>query len=74
MTKPYQDTKPFFITEDVATDMIADGYELEPPLIPCTLRLRDVLEGMSDADLTLQPGEIAEQERECRQNKPFPGR
>lgn len=64
-------TKPFFITKDVETEMIAVGYEFEPPLIACTLRLRDVLESMTDAELALQPGEIADQERERRQNKPF---
>lgn len=62
-------TEPFFITEEVAAEMIASGYEFEPPPIACTVRLRDVLEGMSDAELALQSGEIAEQERKRRQNK-----
>jgi len=64
-------SEPFFITEEVAAEMIASGYEFEPPPIACTVRLRDVLEGMSDAELVLQPGEIADRERERRQNKPF---
>jgi len=64
-------SEPFFITEEVAAEMIASGYEFEPPPIACTVRLRDVLEGMSDAELVLQPGEIADGERERRQNKPF---
>lgn len=62
-------SEPFFITEEIAAEMIASGYEFEPPPIACTVRLRDVLEGMSDAELALQPGEIAEQERKRRQNK-----
>ena len=31
--------------------MIAGGYEFELPPIPCTIRLRDVLERMTDAEL-----------------------
>jgi hypothetical protein len=59
-------SKLFFITEEVAAEMIANDYEFEPPRIACTVRLRDVLEGTSDAELELQPGEIADQERERR--------
>ena len=62
-------TEPFFITEEAEAEMVAAGYEFEPPPIPCTIRLRDVLERMTDAELALQPGEIAEQERKRRQNK-----
>ncbi|MEG0052565.1 MAG: hypothetical protein RR715_04820 [Comamonas sp.] len=71
MTKPHQDDRaePFFITEEVAAEMIAAGYEFEPPPIACTIRMRDVLERMSDAELALQPVEIADQERERRRRK-----
>lgn len=71
MTKPHQEDQdePFFITEEVAAEMIASGYEFEPPPIAGKVRLSDVLEGMSNAELALQPGEIAEQERKRRQNK-----
>lgn len=69
MTTQHQVTKPFFITEEVAAEMIAAGYEFEPPSIICTVRLRDVLESMSDAELALQPGEIANHERERRQKQ-----
>lgn len=71
MTKLHQEVQiePFFITEEIAAEMIASGYEFEPPPIACKVRLSDVLEGMSDAELALQPGEIAEQERKHRQNK-----
>jgi hypothetical protein len=58
-----------FVIEEVAAEMIAGGYEFEPPPIPCPIRMRDVLERMTDAELALQPGEIAEQERKRRQNK-----
>ncbi|HCU0648370.1 TPA: hypothetical protein ACQROA_003551 [Pseudomonas aeruginosa] len=59
-------SEPFFITEEVAAEMIASGYEFEPPPIACTVHLHDVLVGMSDAELALPPGEIADQERERR--------
>lgn len=73
MAKQLQNSQdePFFLTEKAEVEMIAVGYEFEPPLIACRLRLRDVLESMTDAELALQPGEIADQERERRQNKPF---
>ncbi|PXV74362.1 hypothetical protein [Nitrosomonas eutropha] len=51
MKKPNQDDEPFFITEEIAAEMIAGGYEFELPPIPCTIRLRDVLERMTDAEL-----------------------
>lgn len=63
--------EPFFITEEIGAEMVTVGYEFELPPIACTVRLRDVLEGMSDAGLALQPGEIADQERERRQNNNF---
>ncbi|MBY6310312.1 hypothetical protein [Alcaligenes faecalis] len=69
--KQHDENEPFFITEEAETEMIAAGYEFEPPPIACTRRLRDVLERMSDDELALQPGEIADQERKHRQNKPF---
>ncbi len=59
-----------FITEEIAAEMIAGGYEFELPPIPCTIRLRDVLERMTDAELALQPGEIADRERERCRRKP----
>ena len=67
MTKPHQDDQePFFITEEIAAEMIAAGYEFEPPLIPCTVRLRDVLAGFTDDELANWPGELADQERAKR--------
>ena len=69
MTQSDQE-EPFFITEEIAAEMIAAGYVFEPPPIVCTVRLRDVLERMTDAELALQPGEIADQERERCRRKP----
>ena len=70
MTQDQQNppTEPFFITEEMAAEMIEAGYVFEPPPIACTIRLRDVLKNMSDAELALQPGEMAERERARRQN------
>lgn len=67
--KMHQHDAPFFITENDEDEMIARGYEFEPAGISCTIRLRDVLERMTDADLALQPGEIADNERERRRRK-----
>ncbi|AXT45526.1 hypothetical protein [Chromobacterium rhizoryzae] len=71
--KQHDENEPFFISEEAEAEMIEAGYEFEPPPIACTGRLRGVLERMSDAELALQPGEIADQERKHRQNKPFSG-
>jgi len=62
----YQMTEPLFITEEMEAEMKAAGYVFEPPPIVCTIRLRDVLKNMSDAELALQPGEMAEQKRARR--------
>lgn len=51
--------------------MTVAGPMFEPPPIVCTGRLRDVLERMTDAELALQPGEMANQERECPQGGPW---
>jgi len=66
--KPSHDDQgePFFITEEIAAEMIAAGYEFEPPPIPCTVRLRDVLAGFTDDELANWPGELADQERKRR--------
>jgi len=65
------ENEPFFITEEIEVETAEKGCEFEPPAISCTLRLRDVLEGVSDTELALQPGEIADQERERRQKRQF---
>ena len=69
MLKTISQEEPFFLTEDAEAEMIAAGYEFEPPPIACTVRLHDVLERMADAELALLPGEIADSER--RQSKQF---
>lgn len=52
--------EPFFITEEIAAEMIAAGYEFEPPPIPCTIRLRDVLARMTDDELAGLRHDMAE--------------
>ncbi|WP_044498935.1 hypothetical protein [Pseudomonas saudimassiliensis] len=69
--KQHDESEPFFVTDEAEVKMIAAGYEFEPPPLACTMRLRDVLEGMSDTELASQPGEIAVLERERRLNNPF---
>ena len=34
---PASPDEPLFITEEIAAEMIAAGYEFEPPPIPCTI-------------------------------------
>ena len=59
MTQSDQE-EPFFITEEIAAEMIAAGYEFEPPPIPCTIRLRDVLARMTDDELAELRQDMAE--------------
>lgn len=40
--------------------MIKAGYEFEPGPIACSRCLSSVLERMSDAELSLLPGEVAD--------------
>ncbi len=44
MTKPHQEdqAEPFFITEDVAAEMAAAGYEFKPPGHARTKSVRDL--------------------------------
>lgn len=44
----------------------------EPPAHVCTLRLAEVLGGMTDDELAAWPGEIAERERERRRVRALP--
>ncbi|MCE6369486.1 hypothetical protein KR652_20400, partial [Acinetobacter baumannii] len=60
----------FSMSEEIAAGISPGGCEFELPPIPCTIRLRAVLERMTDAELALQPGEIADQERERCRRKP----
>lgn len=71
MALEHQNEETFFITEEVEAELIGAGHVFEPPPIVCTGRLHDVLQRMIDVELALQPGEIADRERKCRQNKPF---
>ena len=64
----HQDNEPLFITEEIEAEMKANGYVFEPPAHVSTLRLRDVLAGLSDDQLAVLPGEMAEEEIERRFN------
>lgn len=61
------DHEPLFITEEIEAERKAVGYVFEPPTHVSTLRLRDVLATLSDAELAAWPGEVAQQEVERRQ-------
>lgn len=39
--KPHNATDLFFVTEEAEAEMVAAGYEFEPPPTACTVRLRD---------------------------------
>ncbi len=54
MTRSYQDqTEPFFLTEDVAAELAAAGYEFKPPSHARTKSVRDLY--------GWQPGETLEE-------------
>jgi hypothetical protein len=57
---------PFFITEEIEADMRAAGYVFEPPAHVRTTSMADVIAILSDDQLAIWPGEIAERERERR--------
>lgn len=71
--KQHDENEPFFISEEAGAEMIKAGYEFEPAPIACSRRLSSVLERMSDAELSLQPGKVTVQERKYLQNKLFSG-
>lgn len=62
----HADAEPFFITEEVEADMRAAGYVFEPPTHTSATRLSNVLGSVSDVDLAVWPGEIAERKRARR--------
>lgn len=70
MALEHHNEESFFITEEVEAGLIAAGHVFELQPIVCADRLHDVLECMTDAKLALQPGEIADEDRKHRQNKP----
>lgn len=57
---------PFFITEEIEADMRAAGHVFEPPTHVRTTSIADVMAGLSDDQLDVWPGEIADRERERR--------
>jgi len=50
MTKPPHDhqVEPFFITAEAEAELIAAGYQFEPPCHFATMRLPEVLAGLTN--------------------------
>ncbi|EBB7620048.1 hypothetical protein F0C76_09235 [Escherichia coli] len=73
MTKLHQDNKaePFFITAEAEAELIAAGYQFEPPSHFATMRLPAVLAGLTDAELATWPGELSKGEIERRRRSAF---
>lgn len=65
MTKPHQEdqVEPFFITEDIAAEMAATGYEFKPPGHVRTKSVRDLY--------GWQPGETLEEAIARHQGKQY---
>ena len=68
----HQNNEPFFITEEIAAEMVAAGYVFEPPAHGSTLRPRDVLATLYDDELAAWPGEVAKEEVERRRRSLSP--
>lgn len=47
--------QPFFITEEIAEEMKAQGYTFDPPAHVSTVRLHTILAGLSDEELARWP-------------------
>ncbi|ALY65423.1 MULTISPECIES: hypothetical protein [Pseudomonadota] len=73
MTKLHHEnrTEPFFITVEVEAELIAAGYQFEPPSHFATMRLPEVLAGLTDAELATWPSELSKGEVERRQRSAF---
>jgi hypothetical protein len=71
MTTLHQDTQaePFFITTEVEAELIAAGYQFEPPSHFATMRLPEVLARLTDAELATWPSELSKEEIERRQQR-----
>ena len=63
--KPHQDgqDEPFFITEEIEAEMIAAGYVFEPPAHVSTVRLHEILAGLSDAKLAAWPASLGSSQK-----------
>lgn len=71
MTKLHHDhrAEPFFITAKVGAELIAAGYQFEPPNHFATMRLPEVLVGLTDAELATWPSELSKGEVERRRSR-----
>ncbi|MBB6115096.1 hypothetical protein F4826_001974 [Rahnella inusitata] len=67
--KLHNETKPFFITESVAAEMIAAGYEFAPPGHARTTSLPEILAGLTDKELESWPSVVAKKEIERRKGR-----
>lgn len=52
----HQNNEPYFITEEIATEMKIAGYVFEPPAHVSALRLRDVLANRKRSTNPILPG------------------
>lgn len=50
--KPHDESEPFFITEDVAAELTAAGYEFVPPGCARTASTRDLFGKLPDETLS----------------------
>lgn len=55
--------EPFFITEEIETEMIARGCTFEPPNHARTISLPGILASLSDDELAKWEGDFADEER-----------
>lgn len=71
MTKVHQEDQPepFFITESVAAEMVAAGYEFAPPNHARTTSLPEILAGLTDKELESWPSRLAKEEIERRKGR-----
>lgn len=72
MTELHQDNQaePFFITAEVEAELIAAGYEFEPPSRFAIMRLPEVLARLTDAELAGWPtSEPSKKEIERRRQR-----
>lgn len=68
MTTPHQgdQIEPFFITEEIEADMRAAGHVFGPPGHARTTSLPAILASLTDEELAIWPGDLADQERARR--------
>lgn len=58
--------EPFFITEEIESEMVARGYVSTPPGHARTISLPEILAGLSDQELDRRQDDLADEERKKR--------